>query len=225
MASLLESLQKANLLPSPIIPATFTPTYHLTIHFPDTPKSISNGTLVRVSEVKSTPTVTISLASTTTADSNNNNNNPSEQPTLVKDVGPLTLLLLDPDAPTPDDPKFAYWRHWVVTDIPAPTASSSPTVIVNGTDAVGALGGGRTITPYLAPGPKDESGPHRYLFLVFAKTANSELEGRFEKTDVGGDEFVERRSFGAGEFVRRFGLGLVGVQWMRGVGDGWVGEE
>ncbi|KAK4141789.1 PEBP-like protein [Dichotomopilus funicola] len=231
MASpLLESLQKANLLPSSILPATFTPTYHLTIHFPDTPKSISNGTLVRVSEVKSTPTVTISPVSTTTA-----NNNPSEaqQPPPASGAATatsdgLTLLLLDPDAPTPDDPKFAYWRHWVVTDIPAPTSSSSP-VVVNGTDAAG---GGRTITPYLAPGPKDESGPHRYLFLVFAGTAGTAGAGgggegvkRLEKADVGGDEFVERRSFGAGEFVRRFGLGLVGVQWMRGVGDGWVGEE
>lgn len=83
---------------------------------------------------------------------------------------------------------------------------------------------GRTITSYLAPGPKDESGPHRYLFLVFAGTTGGD-EGRLEKTDVGGDEFVERRSFGAGEFVRKHGLRLVGVQWMRGVGDGWVGEE
>lgn len=42
--------------------------------------------------------------------------------------------------------------------------------------------------------------------------------------DVGGEEFVERRSFPAGEFVEKYGLVLVGVQWMRGVGDGWVGE-
>jgi hypothetical protein len=80
---------------------------------------------------------------------------------------------------------------------------------------------GKTVTPYLAPGPKDESGPHRYLFLLFKEPAGFGVE----KGDVGGDEFVERRSFGAGEFAERFGLELVGVQWMKGVGDGWNGGK
>lgn len=43
------------------------------------------------------------------------------------------------------------------------------------------------------------------------------------KEDVGGDEFVERRRFGVREFVEKGGLEVVGVQWMRGVGDGWDG--
>lgn len=76
------------------------------------------------------------------------------------------------------------------------------------------------MTPYLAPGPKDESGPHRYLFLLYREPEGVEIK----KEDVGGDEFVERRSFKVGELVGRKGLELVGVQWMRGVGDGWVGE-
>lgn len=28
-----------------------------------------------------------------------------------------TLMLVDPDAPTPDDPKFAFWRHWIITGL------------------------------------------------------------------------------------------------------------
>jgi hypothetical protein len=48
---------------------------------------------------------------------------------------------------------------------------------------------------------------------------------KLEKKDVGGEEFVDRRSFGAREFVEKHGLELMGVQWMRGVGDGWKGEE
>ncbi|KAH6632508.1 hypothetical protein F5144DRAFT_593245 [Chaetomium tenue] len=58
----------------------------------------------------------------------------------------LTLLLIDPDAPTPADPKFAYWRHWIVTGIPAPSAGSEG----------GGIEGGRTLTAYLGPGPKDD---------------------------------------------------------------------
>jgi hypothetical protein len=59
------------------------------------------------------------------------------------------------------------------------------------------------------------------LFLLFKEPAGFGVE----KGDVGGDEFVERRSFGAGEFAERFGLELVGVQWMKGVGDGWNGGK
>ncbi|GMG15890.1 unnamed protein product [Aspergillus oryzae] len=51
-----------------------------------------------------------------------------------------TLLLIDPDAPTPDDPKFAYWRHWVVSGL---QPSGAPETV-------------QTLTEYLGPGPKDE---------------------------------------------------------------------
>ncbi|KAF2124024.1 PEBP-like protein [Dothidotthia symphoricarpi CBS 119687] len=186
--ALVDSLKTADLLPSPVFPADFSPSATLSIAFPS--KNIENGTLVRVSEVKQQPTLSISL-STPPA--------PSQA---------YTFMLIDPDAPTPADPKFAYWRHWVVSHI------------VPGTHA-DATQSGTTLTQYLAPGPKDESGPHRYLFLLF-----EEPEGfKLEKSDVGGEEFVDRRSFKVGEFVGRHGLRVVGVQWMRGVGDGWVGEE
>ena len=189
MASqLLASLKSASLLPSKLVPADFTPTYNLTINFPST--SPSNGSLVRASAVAEKPSISISPLSP---------NQPKSNPSL-------TLLLLDPDAPTPDDPKFAFWRHWVITAIPGDAQEVSE---------------GKELTPYLAPGPKDESGPHRYLFLLFREPEEFEV-GR---EDVGGEEFVERRSFPAGEFVEKYGLVLVGLQWMRGVGDGWVGEE
>lgn len=186
--TLIDSLKSASLLPSPIIPANFSPTYNLSVAFPS--KSPSNGSLVRVSDVKETPNVTFSATSDSAS------------------AQSFTFFLIDPDAPTPDDPKFAYWRHWVVSNIPS---SSSR----------GDVKEGRTLTQYLAPGPKDESGPHRYLFLLFKEPESFSIE----KGDVGGEEFVDRRSFGAREFVEKHGLQLVGVQWMRGVGDGWTGGK
>lgn len=191
--ALIDSLKSASLLPSPILPSSFMPTYSLEVSFPS--QTPSNGSLVRVSDVNSTPAITFSSISSTSGQSST-----------------FTLLLIDPDAPTPDDPKFAYWRHWVVTGIPTSISTS-------GSSSEGDVKDGKTVTPYLAPGPKDESGPHRYLFLLFKEPAGFSVD----KGDVGGDEFVERRSFGAREFVERFGLELVGVQWMRGVGDGWNG--
>jgi len=40
---------------------------------------------------------------------------------------------------------------------------------------------------------------------------------------VGGEEFVDRRSFKAVEWVQKAGLELVGLSWMLGAGDGWNG--
>jgi len=42
-----------------------------------------------------------------------------------------------------------------------------------------------------------------------------------EKADVGGEQFVERRSFKAAEWVQKHGLKLVGVNWFSGVGDSY----
>lgn len=59
--------------------------------------------------------------------------------------------------------------------------------------------------------------PHRYVFLLYREPAGLELSAG----DVGGEEFVERRSFKAVEFVEKQGLALVAVNWFSGVGDGW----
>ncbi|XP_021829492.1 protein HEADING DATE 3A-like [Prunus avium] len=35
-----------------------------------------------------------------------------------------TLVMVDPDAPSPSDPNLKEYLHWLVTDIPATTAAS-----------------------------------------------------------------------------------------------------
>lgn len=62
------------------------------------------------------------------------------------------------------------------------------------------------------------SKPHRYLFLLFREPQSLTLT----KEDVGGEEFVQRRSFDPATFVSKNGLQLVGVNWMLGAGDGWT---
>ncbi|KAH7038292.1 phosphatidylethanolamine-binding protein [Microdochium trichocladiopsis] len=111
--------------------------------------------------------------------------------------------MIDPDAPTPADPKFAFWRHFVV-----PGLRPGEDVVKHG----------NVVTEYLAPGPKEDSGPHRYLFLLFEEPAGLKLT----KEDVGGEEFVQRRSFPAADFVARHGLKLAGVNWMTCAWDGYA---
>ncbi|RMZ68773.1 phosphatidylethanolamine-binding [Pyrenophora seminiperda CCB06] len=204
---LLSSLRSAHLLPSPIIPATFTPRLDLVIAYPSglVPQQ---GNIARVGQVSQRPRIYVS------------NPPPPESSNVT-----YTFMMIDPDAPTPEDAKYAYWRHWVVTSISGAAGTGGGGgggASLDGNEDEDITARGTTLTPYLAPGPKDESGPHRYLFLLFEEKDEA---GGLDKADVGGDEFVERRSFRAEEVVERKELKLVGVQWMRGVGDGWKGEE
>ncbi|UKZ66419.1 uncharacterized protein TrAtP1_007593 [Trichoderma atroviride] len=188
--TLARSLAEANLAPGSaeaLIPREFTPTTRLRIQFDG--RDVEHGNLFRVREVKLAPFVSFE------AEAGDSSGEAS-----------YMLLLIDPDAPTPDDPKFAYWRHWVLPGL-KPLASAEG--IVAQTKPV--------LTEYLAPGPKDDSKPHRYLFLLFREPHGLALT----KEDVGGEEFVQRRSFDAAKFVEQHQLQLVSVNWMKGAGDGW----
>ena len=59
-----------------------------------------------------------------------------------------TYYYPDPDAPTPQNPKFREWRHWLVMNIP-------------GSD----IADGETCVSYVGAAPPKGSKPHRYVIL------------------------------------------------------------
>ncbi|XP_027351484.1 protein HEADING DATE 3A-like [Abrus precatorius] len=59
-----------------------------------------------------------------------------------------TLIMVDPDAPSPVDPHKREYLHWLVTNIPATTAASF----------------GEEIVRYESPRPT--AGIHRIVFLI-----------------------------------------------------------
>ncbi|CAN8097729.1 unnamed protein product [Discula destructiva] len=185
----MQSLAEANLVPgsaSGVIPDDFKPKVKLEVTFNGKP--VENGNFFRAGECKTAPAVTF-------------------QPELPESSSAsYTLMLVDPDAPTPDDPKFAFWRHWIVPGLQPLSGDSSQVAETK-----------PPITKYHPPGPKDDSKPHRYLFLLFREPAGFDPK----KEDVGGEEFVERRSFKVADTVAKFGLEIVGLNWMTCAGDGW----
>ncbi|KAI1108948.1 phosphatidylethanolamine-binding protein [Nemania sp. NC0429] len=195
-AALAESLAKANLAPGAaagLIPEGFRATTRLDVSFGG--KDAALGTFFRAGECKVAPAVSFLAEAEADAASHT-----------------YTFILTDPDAPTPDDPKFAFWRHWVVSGLRPQSA-----------DGGAAASSSAELTAYLGPGPKDDSKPHRYLFLLYREPEGGLLH--LSKDDVGGEEFVQRRSFKPAEFAERHGLRLVGVNWMLCAGDGWKEEE
>ncbi|THU92231.1 PEBP-like protein, partial [Dendrothele bispora CBS 962.96] len=73
----------------------------------------------------------------------------------------FVIALIDPDAPTPDDPKFAQVRHFIGGDYVI--SSTQPSGTARLTNLSNAL------AEYVSPGPPDDSPPHRYTFLVYAQ--------------------------------------------------------
>ncbi|KAK9423775.1 putative Phosphatidylethanolamine-binding protein [Seiridium unicorne] len=189
-AALAASLEKAQLVPgsaASLIPAHFTPSTKLTISFG--PRAVEVGNFFRAGECKIAPSVSFAPEADASSSAS------------------YTLILTDPDAPTPDDPKFAFWRHWVLSGLQPLSGDSGEVALTKG-----------PVTDYLGPGPKDDSKPHRYLFLLYREPEGLVLK----KEDAGGEEFVQRRSFKPAEFAEKFGLKLVSVNWMTCAGDGWT---
>ncbi|KAK3229091.1 hypothetical protein Dsin_000972 [Dipteronia sinensis] len=60
-----------------------------------------------------------------------------------------TLVMVDPDAPSPSDPSLREYLHWLVTDIPATTGASF----------------GQEVICYESPRPS--AGIHRFVFVLF----------------------------------------------------------
>ncbi|KAB1203184.1 Protein HEADING DATE 3A [Morella rubra] len=60
-----------------------------------------------------------------------------------------SLVMVDPDAPSPSDPNLREYLHWLVTDIPATTGASF----------------GQEVVSYESPRPT--VGIHRFIFVLF----------------------------------------------------------
>ncbi|KAI0390160.1 phosphatidylethanolamine-binding protein [Xylariaceae sp. FL0594] len=193
------SLAEANLVSSVLtttIPGDgddFRPTTRLHVMYGDG-KAVDNGTFFRAGECAEAPRIKFAPEEKDEEDEYND--------------ASYTLLLVDPDAPTPDEPKYAFWRHWVLSGL-RPQGPG---------DSADATAAASELTTYLGPGPKDDSKPHRYVFLLYREPRGGLS---LSKEDVGGEEFTQRRSFKPAEFAERHSLRLVGVNWMYCAGDGW----
>ncbi|KAL6909756.1 hypothetical protein ACP4OV_001415 [Aristida adscensionis] len=65
----------------------------------------------------------------------------------------FTLVMTDPDAPSPSEPTMREWLHWLVVNIPGGTDPSQ----------------GEEVVPYM--GPRPPVGIHRYVLVVYQQKA------------------------------------------------------
>ncbi|CAI4226361.1 unnamed protein product [Auanema sp. JU1783] len=83
-----------------------------------------------------------------------------------------TLIMTDPDAPSRSNPKFREFKHWLVVNI-------------IGND----LSTGSSLTDYLGSAPPEETGLHRYIFLIFKQNVRIEVATRNTSCSEGRAKF------------------------------------
>nr|QLM02235.1 mother of FT and TFL1 [Bocconia frutescens] len=130
----------------------FTPTVELAVYYGS--MKITNGCKLKPSAVSDMPLVQLNAHSRT----------------LSSNL--YTLVMTDPDAPTPSEPSMKEWLHWIVVDIPEGLDSSK----------------GREVVPYMEPRPP--IGIHRYVFSLFQQKGPMVFGGPVLMSSTGGGAIV-----------------------------------
>ncbi|GAA6036630.1 hypothetical protein JCM8097_001261 [Rhodosporidiobolus ruineniae] len=162
-----DALQAGELIGSSIIPSTFTNA--ISVH--TTYESFGNiqpGSTYTVDETQVEPSV-------------------SFQPSAEGPDAKYTILLVDPDAPSKEDPKMSPFLHFALADVVPNQAA------------------GQTLVTYMGPAPPPGTGRHRYVFLVFRQP--------WDHLPELGVEPDSRAQFPLADFIKRNELELVGANY------------
>ncbi|GKA58632.1 FT like protein [Tanacetum coccineum] len=90
-----------------------------------------------------------------------------------------TLVMVDPDAPSPSDPNLKEYLHWLVTDIPATTGSRF----------------GQEIVCYESPRPS--MGIHRMVFVLFRQMGRQTVYAPGWRQNFNTKDFAELYNLGS----------------------------
>lgn len=126
-----------------------------------------------------------------------------------KELGPFTIILTDPDAPSRKNPKWSEMCHWIAalsTPVQSPTTTSS--AVSFEMPPYMEVGSPIDILPYEAPGPPPKTGYHRYVFLLFSGD-NTNLTVPTNRRHWG----LGKKGMGVKEWAKMQGLQVVGANF------------
>nr|AFB71092.1 flowering locus T 3 [Xanthium strumarium] len=90
-----------------------------------------------------------------------------------------TLVMVDPDAPSPSDPNLREYLHWLVTDIPATTGARF----------------GQEVVCYESPRPS--MGIHRMVFVLFRQLGRQTVYAPGWRQNFNTKDFAELYNLGS----------------------------
>ncbi|XP_038694640.1 protein HEADING DATE 3A-like [Tripterygium wilfordii] len=89
-----------------------------------------------------------------------------------------TLVMVDPDAPSPSEPNLREYLHWLVADIPASTGA----------------GFGQEVVCYESPRPR--VGIHRFVFILFRQLGRQTVYAPGWRQNFNTRDFAELYNLG-----------------------------
>lgn len=98
-----------------------------------------------------------------------------------------TLAMVDPDAPSRENPKFREWHHWLVGNIQGGDMKKS-----------------EVLSDYIGSGPPKGTGLHRYIILVYKQPEKLNFSKVDKLPNNSGDK---RGKFSISKFATQFQLG------------------
>lgn len=120
---------------------------------------------------------------------------PTKFRSLADYTGQYVVIMIDPDAPSPDNPIRRSILHWLASGITQTLGGGS-----------GRISGQRSLTnstpatvPYAAPGPPPSSSAHRYFFYIWQQPPGFQVPSSFNPNN--------RANFDIENFVRETNLG------------------
>nr|AVO20567.1 flowering locus T [Ambrosia artemisiifolia] len=135
---------------------SFTKSMNLTVSYND--REVSNGCELKPSQVVNQPRVEIG----------------------GDDLRAFhTLVMVDPDAPSPSDPNLREYLHWLVTDIPATTGARF----------------GQEVVCYESPRPS--MGIHRMVFVLFRQLGRQTVYAPGWRQNFNTKDFAELYNLGS----------------------------
>lgn len=134
--------------------------------------------------------------------------NPALYQSVAAYTGPYLVLMVDPDASTPEDPSRRFILHWLAPNV---TQQTTTTTTTSGNNSNSSNGGAvRTLVPpstdfvsYRPPTPPETSSAHRYILYAFAQPANFAMPAAYSSL-AGGNN---RTNFNLTTFISAAGLG------------------
>ncbi|CAG8588073.1 42016_t:CDS:2 [Gigaspora margarita] len=166
--SIIESLKSAGIIPDVV--DEFKPEALLDIKYGE--KKVELGNKFTIDETNKAPNVNFVF-----------NKSDSD------DKSRFTLMMVDPDAPSPKNPTHREWRHWIVGNIPSD----------------GNLSEATHLDDYMGPSPPSETGEHRYVFLLYRQQVPHIDYPRLDK--------VKRNNFKARQFAEQYSLKLISANY------------
>ncbi|XP_061395643.1 protein D3-like [Musca vetustissima] len=103
----------------------------------------------------------------------------------AEDGALYTLLMVDPDAPSRQEPSYREALHWLVINIPGNKVSN-----------------GQVVADYIGSGPPEGTGLHRYVFLIFKQEQRISAEKHIPKSSLEGRLNVKTR-----DYISKYNLG------------------